>query len=841
MGAFYPTTCLHLTEPPAAAPHLVERPQLEALFDKASAWKLAIVWAPAGFGKRTALRQWAQHVYVDMGKTVAWAQVVADASGTSASFESRLCGEDPAYAQTSLGIICGAEQLSDANLRQLIEWLSTAPELEHVILVSTKEPSYEALGIIPGMDCSVVGMEDFLFTADEVRCALKRFNPSATEHDVATFVDDYAGWPFFVFSEISTLRDGASVQRKRQQEHAFFTNVMDSLEPPLSRFVAQTCFLDVMAPDLCDAITGGSNARNAINELCRHGLVYELKRGLWELYPPLRRYLTSSLNENRALDDRKLNRIAYGWYAKRNMNLAAARQIILAADMADPLSITRDLLPPGLRLDDGLVSKLASVELKSLTTSPNSCIAIALAYLFAGNGEGALFWTEKLKTACREMGQKEQARTFLALAPFLEQKAYAHLGQAVESLALGEQLLANAASQLGPGAEALVLHTNGEACEQLGRMDDARQYYTRAAVLGSIESNPSLLAYIQYDSIWLSLRSGKLRDALKLCTQALASCPNHLPIYAGLLYLEALLHAETGERWNMAKLDAQVGFMVSPLNNPDLYVDAAVARAHQLVLAGNEEAAYREVSRCVAELNGLTVPRGVLAQAYSELVQLAIGTGLFDQAQAACLKLEALGNTSGFIGTLYFKLASARLALAQNEQELAMASADELFDLAKAQGLGRFALNALMVKASALFALGKTPAGNKVLSSTLSYGIDGGIYAFLPYRHQLQGPLFALATSRTLNYSNLAQARRVLLAFQVAGQAAPDAASFKSPLSSKEQEVLYLLALGYSREEMAEALVVSLNTVKTHLNHVYAKLGVHNREEALEEARKLGL
>lgn len=60
-------------------------------------------------------------------------------------------------------------------------------------------------------------------------------------------------------------------------------------------------------------------------------------------------------------------------------------------------------------------------------------------------------------------------------------------------------------------------------------------------------------------------------------------------------------------------------------------------------------------------------------------------------------------------------------------------------------------------------------------------------------------------------------------------------------LSSRELEVLRLLARGLSNEELAKQLFVSLATIKTHLQHIYAKLDVKNRTAAVEQARKLGL
>jgi DNA-binding CsgD family transcriptional regulator len=60
-------------------------------------------------------------------------------------------------------------------------------------------------------------------------------------------------------------------------------------------------------------------------------------------------------------------------------------------------------------------------------------------------------------------------------------------------------------------------------------------------------------------------------------------------------------------------------------------------------------------------------------------------------------------------------------------------------------------------------------------------------------------------------------------------------------LTSKEHEVLGLLATRLSRREIGQRLYVSLNTVKTHQRALYRKLGVENRTAAVTRARELGL
>jgi LuxR family maltose regulon positive regulatory protein len=93
-------------------------------------------------------------------------------------------------------------------------------------------------------------------------------------------------------------------------------------------------------------------------------------------------------------------------------------------------------------------------------------------------------------------------------------------------------------------------------------------------------------------------------------------------------------------------------------------------------------------------------------------------------------------------------------------------------------------------------------------------------------------------------------ARTLLAQFppeQGAPQTAPAVPSISArrplaePLTGRERDVLRLLAAGLSGPEMASALVMTQNTVKTHLKNLYGKLDAHGRDEALRRARELDL
>jgi LuxR family maltose regulon positive regulatory protein len=70
---------------------------------------------------------------------------------------------------------------------------------------------------------------------------------------------------------------------------------------------------------------------------------------------------------------------------------------------------------------------------------------------------------------------------------------------------------------------------------------------------------------------------------------------------------------------------------------------------------------------------------------------------------------------------------------------------------------------------------------------------------------------------------------------------AAEAEACIEPLSEREREVLALIAEGLTNREIAQRLHLALSTVKVHTYHIYGKLNVHSRTQAVARARVLGL
>ncbi len=110
--------------------------------------------------------------------------------------------------------------------------------------------------------------------------------------------------------------------------------------------------------------------------------------------------------------------------------------------------------------------------------------------------------------------------------------------------------------------------------------------------------------------------------------------------------------------------------------------------------------------------------------------------------------------------------------------------------------------------------------------------------------HRVRLPLALLSAEDRATLADLAERHRSTeLAAALARAGATSVASPRPlpPLTPREAVVLHALTRTGSAAEIAEALVVSSNTVKSQLRSLYRKLGVASREEALETARRTGL
>jgi LuxR family transcriptional regulator, maltose regulon positive regulatory protein len=255
-----------------------------------------------------------------------------------------------------------------------------------------------------------------------------------------------------------------------------------------------------------------------------------------------------------------------------------------------------------------------------------------------------------------------------------------------------------------------------------------------------------------------------------------------------------------------------------------------------------------------------TYPRAdVVALAYpawSERARLLLGLGRVEEAARWTQEqgLTAQDEVS------YLRegdhLVLARVLLAQSRPEQALGLLERLDALADSQGRTGSLIGIRALRSLALQAAGDHQAALTLLAEALELAAPEGyvrvftdegppmaalLRSLMGARQRGRGPAGAGSVTGVATE----QLHRIIRAFgstkAQAEQITPAVAGLIEPLTGRELEVLRLLAAGRRNREIAQELVVTLETVKKHTSHIFAKLGATNRTQAVAHARRLGL
>jgi LuxR family maltose regulon positive regulatory protein len=216
-------------------------------------------------------------------------------------------------------------------------------------------------------------------------------------------------------------------------------------------------------------------------------------------------------------------------------------------------------------------------------------------------------------------------------------------------------------------------------------------------------------------------------------------------------------------------------------------------------------------------------------------------------AAAQVLTLLRQGNlvTAAHLAQAHdLPLSRARVSLARDDPYAALAVLEPWRKQVEAKGWQDEQLKAMVLQALALQAQGEKDQAVQLLCDALVLAEPGGfIRLFVD-----EGRPMALLLSRAQASGRMPDSIGKLLAvWKAEEQKSTDASHTSSvqpllePLSERELEVLRLIALGLSNQEISERLVLALDTVKGHNRKIFGKLQVERRTEAVARARELGL
>jgi len=632
-------------------------------------------------------------------------------------------------------------------------------------------------------------------------------------------------------------------------------------------FLLQTSILERLSGPLCDAVTGappGAGEGQAMLERLEQANLFvtplDHERRWYRYHPLFAEFLRSRLGQTQPELAPTLHRRAASWYAAHGLGADAVGHALAAGDhehaadlieaLAGEMFAQSELMTlrgwlEALPVDAMVRPRLAMIQAwVTAATSPQQPLAPLL---------DGIEQSLQARPAAEVRGALAEVALLRAVGAMNEgrfEECIALCRQAQAGLAGAERGLFNSAVALR-GAAAFNL---GVAYEFTGNLEAASQALAEAADLsrqaGNLHIAPMALSRLAN----LLVAQGRLRAAADTYRQALRLAqemserpsPLAAPAYIGygdlLREWNELEEAERylaqgiglGRGWRNAEALAGGYITVARIRQARgdpagaiqaieelgaLQPEAAAPWTRPLVDACRVRlwAAQRRLEPLARWLQscGLSpadVPHPLRQAEYVALARALIALGRGGEAVALLERLRAQAEASGRVGSAIELLALQALALgAAGQVATARATLAQALRLAAPEGYVRVFLDEgeeMVKELRELTELGELKGYVEGLLAAAS--------------HPTSHPPGSVGSP-----SCLSSARPV--------------SSLAEPLSDRELEVLRLVAAGRSNHEVAQVLIVSPNTVKTHLKNIYAKLGAHSRTQALARARELGL
>jgi LuxR family transcriptional regulator, maltose regulon positive regulatory protein len=640
---------------------------------------------------------------------------------------------------------------------------------------------------------------------------------------------------------------------------------------PLVGFLLETSVLERLSGELCDAVTGRTDSQALLEAIERANLFLvplDEVRGWWRYHHLFADLLQARLRQERPERIPGLHRAAAAWSEEHGLADQAVHHALAAGEVEGAARLIERHFDAVLRRaeDATLARWLAALPAELVRARPRLCLVEAYWALIDGRLEQAARLLEDAERAVATTAEEPyepsvgRAASLLANIPAtiaLGRAALAELhGDAEQTSAFARQALA----EVGEGESMVESQARGylAVADWLrGQVVEAEQALGGLVAAQRAAGDRSMAMWPQYELGQVQQARGHLGAALRNFEQTLniASDPGRaLPpegiAYAGMaevLYergeLEtALQHATDG-----------VGLCRQLASALPLAIGLAVlARVRQAqgdragaLQAIAEAGRGRPDSQVISLLDPVPVVAARLLLAHDQIAEAArwtIERGLEAEDEPSYVRERD-------------QLVLVRVLLASGQAERALPLLGRLHALAAAQGRMGSVIEVRALQALALHAAGDLPGALAALAEALVLAApEGWLRVFVDEdapMAALLGKLVAPASGRASVTAQVPAAYlgRLLDAFERAGlpllarprRSGVAVAGLLVPLSGRELEVLQLLADGKPNQAIAEELVVTVDTVKSHVSHILDKLGAANRTQAVARARELGL
>jgi LuxR family transcriptional regulator, maltose regulon positive regulatory protein len=862
----------------------VARPQLLRKLDAALTHRLTLVSAPAGAGKTILVSAWVQSAWKkgaafgwlsldaadnDPGRFLEYLGSCLEEGGTVIDIDvlpNKLGELEKILAIFIQGLMDLTREvilvLDDYHLihnkqihAALQYFLDRSPAHLHIIVLTRSDPPLELARLRVAGQLVELRMDDLRFSAQEAGEFLEHSaGLKIANDDVHSLNSRAEGW-------IAGLQMAAISLRGAKDPPAFIAafagshryvfdylieQVLDRQTPEVREFLLRTSILERLSAPLCDAVTGtGGTARGMLSAIERANLFLvplDDEHGWYRYHHLFSDLLKLVLEQSHPGFSVELHHLASHWYEAQGYLSEALNHALVAKDMELVANIVSKNVLVLVDLGE-IVPTLAQIDAipaEQRASLPWLDVAYAWALAYIGQNDRAdtsLAFTEQHMEGLESIKRNKLLGHIASVRAYL---AWTNGDQSEEAVAFAEK-----ADRFLPKEElavrALNLTTLGNSLIQISDDPRAADVLEQALKLAKQAGQSHVVMQASSGLAYAYMVLGKNHQAQIVCEKAIEIADAYqrrnvrpLKAVASVYTILSRIWLESGDVEKAIQI-AYKGMALSELwGQFDTIMMCSEYLAYALAIANQGDEA-REILRSARKIAQkgppwhLQILDMVEFEIYLDSDQQEDG----EIQRAATYKQESFDKLSSF--------AEVRVLLKQNRPAEALTVLEQASVVADKYGNYRkvrlFALQALAYfqnqdHASALHSIKLALELAEPENRVITFVREGAAME----------KLLRLAHARAIAPAFVKQ---ILSAFESRRKQSISSVRISEtlvdPLSDRELEVLRNLNSYLSTPEIAERLVVSANTVRTHIKNIYGKLGVHGRSGAVRRATELGL
>lgn len=763
----------------------------------------------------------------------------------------------------------------------MIFFLDHLPADMHIILLTRSEPPFPLSRWRARGDLCEIRAADLRFSPEEMTLFFQQVLASSQSMLTAEMLKQLdrrvEGWAAGLRFLALALKGNQQVQALehviadftgdyRTIQDYFVSEVFGELPETLQLFLLQTSVLSRLTGDLCDAVTGKRDSTRLLRTVERAGIFLEPldETGQWYRYHAL-------FSEAMRVEARQrlgtaaflaLYMRASQWYEQQEMLSEAIEAAFQARDNQRAVELIERLVrgsqyfllnPQIFLATQGFYTFrrwLDQLPDEALYARPLLCLGYATATLF-------VFVTDQIFPSWNFIARVERALE-MAEAGFRREGNSTGLGEvfAFRALVLRDQGALDEAVHFallaldylpenhreGRNFSLSVLGT-GKLFD--GQLEEAHKIFLELYALCEVLGNNALTRANAAMLHVVTFERGELHRAEEFFRQMLAEArrENDRDDIAHAQLFLAQIHYE----WNDLQLaDQEAGEALELgqyLGNEEFQMQAALLQARIEQARGSTEIALQRCAQLFTRFPATTpLRRRFWREIATVQARFYLAAGDFSALQRWEKERLQEGERVFLLQREREGVMQARWLHAQEKAGEAQRLLEDLLQSALEAGRFRSVLEMRALLISIKIPLGQIVDARQALLELLAQAHPQGfLRLFLDEGESMLRLLRGLLPSlRTQSLSRYLQTILHAAPVQV-GLSSSSPSLLPTPLSLQEQQVLRLLVAGKSNPQIARELIVSINTVKAHVQSIYRKLQVNNRVEAARTAQLLQL